>query len=56
MLLKVNIFLRILTIHPQIISIHKIDPIILEIMVTSIMAVATVVEAMILIAAVATVG
>ena len=49
MLLKV-------TIHPRISSIQKINPIILEIVVTSIVAVATVLEAMILIAAVATVA
>ena len=44
-----------LTIHPRIISVHKIDPIILEIVVTSIVAVATFMEAMILTTAVATV-
>ena len=44
-----------LTIHPRIISVHKIDPIILEIMGTSIVAVATIVEAVILTVAVATI-
>ena len=55
MLLKVTIHLRILTIHPRMISVHKIDPIILEIMGTSIVAVATIVEAVILTVAVATI-